>query len=130
VLVSGYTDKAFADEAVRVLKLWRYTPAYEHGEPIGVRMHLKFYFSATGRVVTLTPLDTMEAVTQSWLPAPSSPAVCTPSELRPSGHTLANDRPGVLGATRRRRRKKPPPLVDFYVDETPDPHAGGAQIDS
>jgi TonB family protein len=81
-------------------------------------MHLKFYFSATGRVVTLTPLDTMEAVTQSWLPHAFVTRVCSASELDRPVTPLQTVDPGVLGGTLPAPAQKATALVDFYVDET------------
>ena len=61
-LVTGYTHKSFADEAVNVLKAWRYTPAMDRGEPIGIRMELKFQFEAKGRVVSLMAIETPDVL--------------------------------------------------------------------
>jgi protein TonB len=117
VLVSGYTHQAFADEAVRALKQWRYSPAYERGEPIGIRMELKFDFTATGRVVSLTPMDAVDAFTHSWLPPTFVTRVCSPRELDRPVMPLRTVDPGWPEKTPVGPNQQGTALVDFYVDE-------------
>jgi protein TonB len=116
MLVSGYTHQAFADEAVRALKQWRYSPAYERGEPIGIRMELKFDFTATGRVVSLTPMDAVDAFTHSWLPPTFVTRICSPRELDRPMMPLRTVDPGNPGKSPA-SNETGTVLVDFYVDE-------------
>jgi len=59
-LVSGYTHKAFADEALALLKQWKYEPARRAGQSIGVRVELRVNFESKGRIVSLTPVETVD----------------------------------------------------------------------
>jgi TonB family protein len=116
LLVTGYTHQAFADEAVRVLKQWRYHPAIVNDEAVGSRVELQINFIATGRVVSLTALDATSAFVQRMWPATLFKRVCTQDELdrpievlqtvtpfHPGQAEHASDQAGVL--------------LDFYVDE-------------
>lgn len=120
-LVTGYTHKAFADEAVSVLKQWRYVAPTERGAPIGVRTELRFEFEATGRVVSLMAIETPEVLLKQMGIRPRLIThVCNLQELdRPIAPvnpvTPAYPRsPGAATASRS-------VLVDFYVDETGQP---------
>jgi TonB family protein len=120
-LVTGYTDKAFADEAVSVLKEWRYVAPTEGGQPIGVRTELRFEFEATGRVVSLTAIETPEVLLKQMGIEPHLVTrVCNLQEL---DHPIAPVNPvtpvypRAPGAATSARSV----LVDFYVDETGQP---------
>lgn len=120
-LVTSYTHKAFADEAVNVLKEWRYIAPMEDGRPIGVRTELRFEFEATGRVVSLMAIDTPEVLLKQMGIEPHMiTRVCNLAELdRPIAPvnpvTPAYPRsPGAAAAVRS-------VMVDFYVDETGQP---------
>lgn len=119
-LVTGYTDKAFADEAVTVLKAWRYTPAMDRGQPIGVRMELKFQFEAKGRVISLMAIETPEVLHKMM--GLGQAFVTTVSNLSDLDRPLAAVNPesprypaGVAATASRSV------LVDFYVDEKGQP---------
>lgn len=120
-LVTGYTDKAFADEAVSLLKRWRYEPATENGQPVGVRTELRLEFHAKGRVVSLTagetpavllkqmgigPRFTRSVYTLKDLDQPVAPINPT-SPLYPAVEDATPGRQSVV--------------VDFYVDEQGQP---------
>jgi TonB family protein len=120
-LVTSYTHQAFADEAVSVLKDWRYVAPTEGGQSIGVRTELRFEFEATGRVVSLMAIDTPAVLLKQMgiephmitrvcnlqeLDRPIAPVnPVTPSYPRPAG---AADAPRSV-------------VVDFYVDESGQP---------
>jgi protein TonB len=120
-LVTGYTDKAFADEAVSVLKEWRYVAPTEGGQPIGVRTELRFEFEATGRVVSLTAIETPEVLLKQMGIEPHLVTrVCNLQELdRPIApvNPVTPVYPRAPGAATSARSV----LVDFYVDETGQP---------
>lgn len=120
-LVTGYTHKAFADEAVSVLKEWRYTAATEHGQPIGVRTELRFEFEATGRVVSLMAIETQEVLLKHMGIQPTLiTRVCTLPELdRPiapvnPAQPAYSRQAGAPAAARS-------VMIDFYVDEKGQP---------
>jgi TonB family protein len=120
-LVSGYTHKAFADEAVTVLKQWHYTAPVDGGQSIGIRTELRFEFEATGRVVSLMAIETPDVLikTMGIHDALITP-VCHPRELdRPIA-------PVAAAAPRYPLKSGAPPegrsvMIDFYVDETGQP---------
>jgi TonB family protein len=120
-LVTGYTDKAFADEAVSVLKLWHYTPATEGGRPVGVRKELRFDFEARGRVVSLMAIETPEVLYNQAMGGPALISyVCPLQELdRPLApvNPASPSYPGHAGPSAQPRTVR----LDFYVDEKGQP---------
>lgn len=120
-LVTGYTHKAFADEAVNVLKQWRYVAPSERGQPIGIRTELRFEFEATGRVVSLLAIETPEVLLKQMGIEPQLVTrVCKLHELdRPIApvNPVAPAYPRTPGDASAARSV----LVDFYVDETGQP---------
>ena len=62
-LISRYTERAFATEAMRVLRQWQFEPVQVHGRPVDVCMEVKFSFAATGCIVSLDPFTTMQKFT-------------------------------------------------------------------
>jgi TonB family protein len=120
-LVTGYTHEAFAEEAVRALKEWRYVAPTEAGRPYGVRTELRFVFEATGRVVSLMAIDTPEVLLKQMGIEPHLiTRVCHLQELdRPIApvNPVAPSYPRPAGAASAARSV----LLDFYVDETGQP---------
>lgn len=120
-LVTGYTDKAFADEAVYALQRWRYTAPIEEGQPIGIRTEFRFEFQAKGRVVSLMAIETPEVLLRQMGIEPRYTArVCSLHELdRPLTpvNPASPAYPASAGASAQPRSV----LVDFYVDENGQP---------
>jgi len=120
-LVTGYTNKAFADEAVAVLKQWHYVPAIEKGQPVGVRLELCFAFEARGRVVSLLAIETPEVLfRQAGAGQRYITRVCHLQELdRPIAplNPASPVNPLQAGAPAEARSV----LVDFYIDEHGQP---------
>lgn len=120
-LVTGYTHQAFADEAVSVLRQWRYVAPTERGEPFGIRTELRFNFEATGRVVSLMAIDTPEVLVRQMGIGPRLVTrVCNLPELdRPIApvNPVTPSYPRSTGTAPAARSV----LVDFYVDETGQP---------
>lgn len=117
LMVTSYTDKAFADEAVVLLKHWRYSPATIDGKPIGVRFEISLNFTSTGRIVSLTALDGTYALTNKFVPTVFVSRLCAPAELdRPveAIQTVSPFHPGPASAS---SKKKGVAVLDFYVDE-------------
>ena len=116
-MVTGYTHKAFADEAVRLLKQWRYSPATMDGVPVGVRMEVQLNFMSTGRVVSLTPFDATEALIRGMRPATLLKLVCTPNELDRPIEALQTVNPPHPGKVENAERQAGSTMIDFYIDE-------------
>jgi TonB family protein len=120
-LVTGYTHRAFADEAVSALRQWRFTAPTEDGRPVGVRTELRFEFQTTGRVVSLMAIETPELLLKQMGIGPRLiTQVCNLQELdRPIApvNPASPAHPRAPGATTAPRSV----LVDFYVDETGQP---------
>jgi len=118
LLVTSYSDKAFADEAVSMLKQWRYTAATVDGKPVGVRMELQFEFSAKGRVISLNVFDTVNTLFDKMGIRTVVTKVCRADEL---DQALAAVRlvspPKPAGQDGARRSV----VIDFYVDDKGQP---------
>lgn len=118
LMVTGYTDKAFANEAVNLLRKWRYSPATVDGVAVGVRMELKFNFSSSGRVISLSAIDTVDALTKRIQGNPLLELTCRPGDLdQPVTliHTINPAHPGITGQSPVHSGTT---VVDFYVDES------------
>lgn len=121
-LVTGYTHKSFADEAVSVLKAWRYTPAMDRGQPVGVRMELTFQFEAKGRVVSLMAIETPEVLHKMMGIGPTFITQVVGLEELDQPLAAVNPEspryPAQAGGSASQPRSV---LVDFYVDEKGQP---------
>ncbi len=115
-LVLSYTRKEFADEAMRVLKQWKYIPASLDGKPISVVTELDFQFQATGVVVSLSIMDSFEHVLNPLLREKYEFAPCglkeidripMPINVISPRYPLALAKKGVQGEV----------VVVFYIDE-------------
>jgi outer membrane biosynthesis protein TonB len=118
LMVTGYSDPAFAAEATGLLKQWRYTAATVNGEPVGVRIPLRIDFIAKGRVVSLTAMETTNAMTQQMMPTKLIKRVCTADELDHPIEILRSVSPPNPGKADNAVQTSGSTLVDFYVDET------------
>lgn len=117
LLVTSYTDKAFADEAVSMLKQWRYGAATVEGKPVGVRMELIFDFSTTGRVMSLSAIETIDALFDRMGTRTMVTAVCQAKELdQPLAavQLVSPPKPANTAASVGARHSV---LIDFYVDD-------------
>lgn len=61
-MVTEYSHRAFGEEALAVLKEWKYEPATIDGNPIGARVSLRINFSTSTRVMDLYAVDTPSAL--------------------------------------------------------------------
>jgi TonB family protein len=122
-LVSGYTDKSFAQEAVSVIKAWRYVAPTEDGESVGVRTELRFQFEARGRLVSLTAIETPEILMRQMGIGPTLiTSICRPHELDRPLAAINSASPLYPAPSARTGTGRPHSVVvDFYVDEQGQP---------
>jgi TonB family protein len=52
MLITEYTQRAFADEATKVVKQWTFGPAWIGTEPVGWIRELNIYFRTDGMIIT------------------------------------------------------------------------------
>jgi TonB family protein len=117
-LVTGYVHRAFADEAVRAIKKWKYEPARLHGEPMPVVAKVDFRFDREGlTVVTQSLQENLDSRLRETEKDHYSYRVHTLNELDhlPTPvHTVEPVYPaewaakGIVGVV----------SVEFYIDET------------
>ena len=121
LLVTSYTNKAFADEAVGLLKLWRYQAATVDGQPVGTRLELRLEFSAKDRVVSLSAIDVSNDLLERVGIRSVVSKICQADQL---------DQPiaAVQAVARLNPAKANGPAgqantvkIDFYVDESGQP---------
>ncbi len=117
LLVTGYSHPAFAQEAVNLLKQWRYTPASKDGEAIGVRVELLMNFESKGRIVSMTAIETTDAFTRRIIPVEITRRVCRANELDHPIEVLHAESPMHPGKLEQATETSGSTLVDFYVDE-------------
>jgi TonB family protein len=120
-LVTGYTDKAFANEAVSMLKLWRYEAPTENGRPIGVRTELRFEFEARGRVVSLMAIDTPEVLLKQMGIGPHYTAAVYGLQELDQPVAPINPTSPLYPAQPVSAKQRQTVVVDFYVDEKGQP---------
>ena len=118
ILVTGYTHQAFANEAVNLLRQWRYSAATINGIPVGTRQELRISFIATGRVVSMQAIDATDVLTQRILPAALLQRTCPPSELDQPIAVLQTVNPPHPGRAENAAQPSGTTMIDFYVDET------------
>jgi len=113
-LVVAYTRRAFADEIMRVIKKWRFEPAYDNGEAIETVLELTFNFEVNGVLLvqrfgidtSITELDhgyEYQACSLKKLDRIPTPV----SIVSPTYPKEWVDQ-GIVGKV----------IVDFYIDET------------
>lgn len=126
-LVSRYTQRPFADEALRVIRLWRFEPVLIEGRPTAVCTQVKFSFQATGCIVTLDTLTAMQRLMDRDNPRWETP-LCDAAELDRMPEPLnreasltgvgtpATSGPSALAGDGARRV-----VIEFIIDETGRP---------
>lgn len=115
-LVVGYTQKAFADEAVRALRQWRFHPARIDGQPVGCRFRLAFTFTAKGKLVLTEATGLLDNFITGIVGLPTTRLLCAPRELdRPITALQAVAPLDPAAFTRSPAGGRV--LVDFYVDQ-------------
>jgi TonB family protein len=116
-LVTGYTRREFADEAVHAIKTWQYETTKLRGEKWGTIREIHFIFSRTGVVISQTGYDAQTNYMERLMPGGASFRCCTlreldripvPSKVVSPGYPKELADKGVKGKV----------VVEFYIDET------------
>jgi TonB family protein len=116
-----YTHRAFADEAMRVLKQWRFEPVLVLGRPIAIRTDVHFAFEATGCVISVTPTAAIQELAAFANRPDYITPMCRPDELDNIPTAIRTVSPqipakpaeeGVIGGKA---------VIDFVIDETGQP---------
>jgi TonB family protein len=116
-LVTGYSRKEFADEAVRALKNWQYETTRLRGEKWGTVREIHFIFSRTGVVISLTGFDMLDNYLEERIPAREAFRACKLSQLDRIPVPIKVVSPGYPKELAD-KGVKGKVLVDFYVDAT------------
>lgn len=116
-LIASYTQRAFADEAVRALKEWRYEPALQYGEPIGVRAAMIFRFEAKGKVVSVMGIDSLNSLFDAVGGTREVRRVAEPDELDTPPQAIRTVNPRHPARGERSDLSSGRVLVDFYLDD-------------
>ena len=116
-LVAHYTHASFAEEAVRALQAWRYEPARQYGEPIGVRASMVFHFEAKGQVVSVMGIDTMNALFAAVGSKLLVRRVVDATEVDQAPVAVKTVMPRHPGRGERNDLSAGRVVVDFYLDE-------------
>lgn len=120
-LVSRYTHRALADEAMRLLRFWKFRPVVRDGEPVGVSTELRFHFEATATLVTLDAMRTVEHLTRHLGGPTYHKNIYDAAELDTlpaATHRVSPEHPGLL-------RDQPADdykaILEFIIDENGRP---------
>ena len=114
--VIAHTHRAFAEEALRTVRLWRFEPAREKGEAIGVVGDVTFDFVVNGTVaiVDRSPLgsDDRKASSELFVYKPEGlkrlDRIPTPTHVVPPVYPQEWSDRGIRGSA----------TVEFYIDES------------
>jgi len=115
-----YSHPDYYNAAVDALKEWEYKPAKKNGEPIGVRQQVVFSFESRGQVVSLTTVESVNAVFGRNLDNSEVKCVYRGAELDTLPKPVKVVQPLWVPAI----EQQPPGsgvMVDFYIDETGHP---------
>jgi TonB family protein len=115
-LVVSYTDEAFADEAVRVLKEWKYEPARSNGVAVGSLLDLAFEFRAHLKVIETNASDPYHGRIASVLGPRVTHLLCPAHDLDRPVTPLQTVAPPSAQALGRAAAAGGRVVVRFYVD--------------
>jgi TonB family protein len=116
-LVTGYTRKEFADEAVEALKQWQYETTRLRGEKWGTIREVHFVFSRSGVVISQSGIEGFQNYLERLRPGglgfrayklSEIDRIPVPIKVVSPGYPKELADKGVKGKV----------VVDFYVDET------------
>lgn len=113
-LVTAFTRKPFADEALHAVKRWKFIPAKSKGEPIDTIINMTFQFEVKEVLVAekfspdFTPLEHSESFDYHASTVQSLDRVPTPLNVVEPVYPQELMKQGIAGNI----------IVDFYIDET------------
>lgn len=116
----SYSHERYLDAAVDALKHWKYVPASNDGEPMGVRQQLVFSFQTRGQVASFTGMEAANALFGSLKRSDDVHRVFSANQLDEAPKPTKTVQPRWVPAV----AKSAPGsgvLVDFYIDETGHP---------
>lgn len=110
----AYSHKPFADQAVDVLRRWRYEPMLLGGEPVGTQTEIVFNFQAVGVVldygVSERYLERFTEGQAAYRPCSLKELDRVPARIQASSPRYPDElaRKGIVGHA----------VVEFYIDES------------
>jgi TonB family protein len=113
-LLIGASEREFGEEAMRVVKLWRFDPARIDGQPVGVVGTISFRFEIEGTIaVDLRAGDRLPVLGQQPMiyravELSELDRVPTPTHVVPPVYPEEWSKRGINGSA----------MIEFYVDET------------
>jgi TonB family protein len=116
-----YTHEALADEAMRILPLWRYEPAKLDGQPVPIRTELHLSFQAAGTVVSMDGNATLRSL-MSFADKPNYVRkVYGAGELDRLPTPTRTVSPAHPGNLKEGTTGEQTAVIDFIIDETGTP---------
>lgn len=116
-----YTHRAFADEAMRVLKQWRFEPVRVLGRATAIRTEVHFSFEATGCVISITPMAAVQEI-MSFADRPGYiTRVCRADELDRVPVAIRTVSPRTPSELPTAATSGGQAVLDFVIDETGQP---------
>lgn len=116
-LPTRYSHALLADEALRVLKLWSFEPARVNGEPVPVRVEVRFTFEATGAVISLDTVSAINALTAFANRHDLVRKLCDASELDHPPQIVRTVAPIHPGVIKEAQGAPPSAVLEFIIDE-------------
>ncbi|MFT3782908.1 MAG: TonB family protein [Nibricoccus sp.] len=113
-LFVAYTRRAFADEVLRVVKKWKFEPAYSNGEPVDTVVDLAFNFEVNGVLLVerfgcdLPVFDAFREYEYTACNLKNLDQIPTPVNIVNPTYPKDWVDKGIVGKV----------AIDFYIDET------------
>lgn len=120
-LISRYTERPFATEAMRVVRQWQFEPVKVHGRPADICLEVRFSFEATGCIVSLDPFTTMQKFTAIANQPNYRTHICKADELDRVPTPTRKVSPVHPGLAPNAKVAGGKVLLEFIIDETGHP---------
>lgn len=116
-LITAYTRPEFAREVLTALRSWKYEPAHDRGEPVGIRGEIGFFFEAKGSVLSVNVDDLIASRWNQIIGNSLITLVCTARELDQPLRTVEVVKPRHPGKLVQPSQPGGTARIDFYVDD-------------
>jgi len=120
-LISRYTHRSLADEAMRLLRVWDFKPVVIDGQPTGVTTELRFRFEATGTLVSLDAIHTVEHLTIKLTGPSYQKIIYSAAELDTPPAPTRRVSPAHPGRLPNQPAGNSAAILEFVIDESGRP---------
>ncbi len=120
-LVSRYTHQLIATEVMRLVRAWRFHPVLIDGEPAGVATEIRFRMEATGALITLDAIRTVDQLARRLSGPDFHKNVYSATELDTPPTPIHRVSPQHPGRLSHQPDGDYTAVLEFVIDETGRP---------